>query len=107
MYKRQIKIIRDTEEDAEVVPNLMIGFGIDELQAEFIAEIKLRNINKEHILKRLEETDNLAREIERLEDILRDKRKIKDLIIQTLEGVIKKYKAPRRTSCLLYTSRCV
>ncbi len=97
---RAIKIIRDTEEDAEVVPNLMIGFGIDELQAEFIAEIKLRNINKEHILKRLEETDNLAREIERLEDILRDKRKIKDLIIQTLEGVIKKYKAPRRTSII-------
>ena len=95
---RAIAIIRDTEEDAEVIPNLMIGFGIDEMQAEFIAEIKLRNINKEHILKRLKEVEDLENEIDRLEDILASKAKLRNLIIKELEAIIKKYPTQRRTS---------
>ena len=94
---RAISIIRDTEEDAEVIPNLMIGFGIDEAQAEFIAEIKLRNINKEHILKRLKEVSDLENEIDRLEDILGSKAKLRNLIIKELENVIKKYPTKRHT----------
>lgn len=97
---RAIAIIRDTEEDSEVVPNLMIGFGIDELQAEYVAEIKLRNINKEHILKRTRETDELAREIQELEGILADSRKIKNIIIGELREINKKYKTPRRTAII-------
>ena len=95
---RAIAIIRDTEADAEVVPNLMIGFGIDELQAEFIAEIKLRNINKEHILKRLSETTALEDEIEDLEDILGNRRRIQKIIIKELENVIKKFPTQRKTT---------
>ncbi len=95
---RAIAIIRDTESDDEVIPNLMIGFGIDEAQAEFIAEIRLRNINKEHILKRLSETDQLASEIERLEAIFGSKAKILALIVSELEAVIKKYPTSRRTA---------
>ena len=95
---RAIAIIRDTEEDAEVIPNLMIGFGIDEVQAEFIAEIKLRNINKEHILKRLKEVEDLENEIDRLEDVLASKAKLRNLIIKELENIIKKYPTQRRTS---------
>ena len=95
---RAIAIIRDTEEDAEVIPNLMIGFGIDEVQAEFIAEIKLRNINKEHILKRLKEVEDLENEIDRLEDILASKAKLRNLIIKELEAIIKKYPTKRRTA---------
>ena len=95
---RAIAIIRDTEADAEVVPNLMIGFGIDELQAEFIAEIKLRNINKEHILKRLSETTALEDEIEELEDLLASKKKIQKVIIKELENVIKKFPTQRKTT---------
>lgn len=94
---RAIKIIRETEEDAEVVPNLMIGFGIDEQQAEFIADIRLRHINKEYILKRLQETSELEAEIKRLEEIVGSKSKIRNLIVKELEAVIKKYPAPRRT----------
>ena len=94
---RAISIIRDTEEDAEVIPNLMIGFGIDEAQAEFIAEIKLRNINKEHILKRLKEVSDQENEIDRLEDILGSKAKLRNLIIKELENVIKKYPTKRHT----------
>jgi len=94
---RAIAIIRETEEESEVVPNLMIGFGIDEIQAEFVAEIKLRNINKEYILKRVAETSELAAEIEDLEDILASKTRIKNVIIKGLEEVIKKYDAPRKT----------
>ncbi len=94
---RAISIIRDTEEDVEVIPNLMIGFGIDEAQAEFIAEIKLRNINKEHILKRLKEVSDLENEIDRLEDILGSKAKLRNLIIKELENVIKKYPTKRHT----------
>ena len=94
---RAIKIIRETEEESEVVPNLMIGFGIDEIQAEFVAEIKLRNINKEYILKRVAETADLAAEIEDLEDLLASKTRIKNYIIKGLEEIIKKYDTPRKT----------
>ena len=94
---RAIAIIRETEEESEVVPNLMIGFGIDEIQAEFVAEIKLRNINKEYILKRVAETSELAAEIEDLEDILASKTRVRNIIIKGLEEIIKKYDAPRKT----------
>jgi len=97
---RAIAIIRNTEEDAEVIPNLMIGFGIDEVQAEYIAEIKLRNINKEYILKRLEETDDLKKEIERLEGIVKSKSKLQQIIISELNAVEKKYGVPRKTTIL-------
>ena len=95
---RAIRIIRETEEDAEVVPNLMIGFGIDEQQAEFVAEIKLRNINKEHILKRTQETDALAKEIEELKDLVENRNKIKNVIVGELREINKKYKTPRRSA---------
>ncbi|MCI5616118.1 MAG: DNA topoisomerase (ATP-hydrolyzing) subunit A [Clostridia bacterium] len=94
---RAIAIIRDTEEDSEVIPNLMIGFGIDEQQADFIAEIKLRNINKEHILKRLQEVKDLQDEIDRLEDLLSSKAKLQKYIIRELEDIIKKYPTRRHT----------
>ncbi|MBQ6756673.1 MAG: topoisomerase IV [Oscillospiraceae bacterium] len=94
---KAIRIIRETEEDAQVIPNLMIGFGIDEIQAEFVAEIKLRNINKEYILKRLEDIEKLEKEIADLEDILASKRRIKGIIKSDLENVIKKYGEPRKT----------
>ena len=97
---RAIAIIRETEEDAEVIPNLMMGFGIDQEQAEFIAEIKLRNINKEHILNRLKEVDNLEKEIKRLNGILNDPAKIKNVIIDELEKIIKKYPTRRRTAII-------
>ena len=94
---RAIKIIRETEEDAEVIPNLMIGFGIDQVQAEYVAEIKLRNINKEYILKRVAETSALQDEIEDLEDTLAKPSRIRKIIINELEDVKKKYAVPRRT----------
>lgn len=94
---RAIAIIRSTDEESEVVPNLMIGFGIDEIQAEYVAEIKLRNINREYILKRTEETGELEREIADLEDVLVNRRRIKSIIKNELENVIKKYDEPRRT----------
>ena len=94
---KAIKIIRETEAEADVVPNLMIGFGIDEVQAEFVAEIKLRNINKEYILKRVEETSALQDEIEDLEDILARPARVKKIIVTELEDVRKKYAEPRRT----------
>lgn len=94
---KAIKTIRETEEEAEVVPNLMIGFGIDEKQAEYVAEIKLRHINREYILKRTEETDRLSDEIAEMEDILNDPKKIDKVIIGELQDVIKKYAQPRRT----------
>ncbi len=95
---KAIRIIRETESEAEVVPNLMIGFGIDQVQAEFVAEIKLRNINKEHILKRLEETDKLEKEIEDLQDILKKDRRVKDIIIKELKAVADKYGQDRKTT---------
>ena len=94
---KAIKIIRETEAEADVVPNLMIGFGIDQVQAEYVAEIKLRNINKEYILKRVEETSALQDEIEDLEDILARPARVKKIIVTELEDVRKKYAEPRRT----------
>ena len=94
---RAIQIIRDTEEDAEVVPNLMIGFGIDQVQAEYVADIRLRNINKEYILKRTQEVDALEEEIADLEDTVNSPKRIRSIIIGELEEVKKKYAAPRRT----------
>ncbi len=94
---KAIKIIRETELESDVVPNLMIGFGIDETQAEFVAEIKLRNINREYILKRTQETESLEKDIEDLEDIVNSKARIRKIIISELEEVIKKYAEPRRT----------
>ncbi len=94
---RAIAIIRETEAEADVVPNLMIGFGIDEVQADFVAEIKLRNINREYILKRVAETEELAKDIADLEDILGSKRRIRAIIADELKAVMKKYPSPRRT----------
>ena len=94
---KAIRIIRETEEEAEVIPNLMIGFGIDQVQAEYVAEIKLRNINKEYILKRVAETSALQDEIEDLEDTLAKPGRIRKIIINELEDVKKKYAMPRRT----------
>ena len=95
---KAIKIIRETEEDAEVIPNLMIGFGIDQIQAEFVAEIKLRNINKEYILKKTQETDALRDEIDDLEDMLGNPKRVKKIIVDELNEVAKKYGEPRRTT---------
>lgn len=94
---KAIKIIRETAEESEVVPNLMIGFGIDEVQAEYVAEIKLRHINKEYILKRLEEINDLKNDISDMEDTLESPRRIKNIIISDLKDVIEKYGQPRRT----------
>ena len=97
---KAIRIIRETEEEADVIPNLMIGFGIDQIQAEFVAEIRLRNINKEYILKRVNETSALQDEIEDLEDLLASPRRIKKVIVDELNDVVKKYGEPRRTSII-------
>ena len=94
---RAIKIIRDTEEDAEVIPNLMIGFGIDQVQAEYVADIRLRNINKEYILKRTQEVDALQDEIADLEDTVNSPKRVRKLIVDELTEVKKKYAVPRRT----------
>lgn len=94
---KAIKIIRETEDDAEVVPNLMIGFGIDETQAEYVADIKLRNINKGYILKRIEEIDSLKEEIADMEDILSSERRVKQIIISELGDIAKKYGKLRKT----------
>ncbi len=97
---KAIRIIRETESDAEVVPNLMIGFGIDKFQAEFVAEIKLRNINKEYILKRTQEVDSLEAEIAELEDTLRNEKKIRNIIVKELDAVADKYGKDRKTGIL-------
>ena len=97
---KAIQIIRETEKEADVVPNLMIGFGIDQVQAEYVAEIKLRNINREYILKRVEETASLESEIEDLEDTLARPSRIRKIIVSELEEVRKKYAEPRRTGIL-------
>ena len=99
---KAIAIIRETELEAEVVPNLMIGFGIDQVQAEFVAEIKLRNINKEYILKRTAETGDLEREIQELEETLNSDRRIRSIIIGELEQVSKKFGQPRRTELVYH-----
>lgn len=98
---KAVKIVRETDEEKEVVPNLMIGFGIDEIQAEYVAEIKLRHLNREYILKRTEEVDSLEEDIERLEGILKSRSKIKSIIIDELKNVSKTYGIDRKS--LLYT----
>ena len=95
---KAIKIIRETEKEADVVPNLMIGFGIDQIQAEYVAEIKLRNINKEYILKRVNETAALQDEIADLEDTLNSPRRLKQILVDELTEAARKYGEPRRTS---------
>jgi DNA gyrase subunit A len=97
---KAIRLIRETEEDAMVIPNLMEGFEVDQLQAEFIAEIKLRNLNKEYILNRVSEIDKLQKEIAQLKDIYGNDKKIKKIIVKQLEEVSKKYGQPRRTEIL-------
>ena len=94
---RAIAIIRETELEADVVPNLMLGFGIDQVQAEFVAEIRLRNINREYILKRTAETSELERDIEELESVLNNRRKLKNIIIDELKQISKRYGSPRKT----------
>ena len=94
---KAIKIVRNTVEESEVVPNLMIGFGIDQIQAEYVAEIKLRHLNREYILKRLTDIDELTKRIEELKDILGSKAKIKKIIVTELKEVIKKYGQERRS----------
>ena len=94
---RAIAIVRETEDEKEVVPNLMIGFGIDEIQAEYVAEIRLRQLNRNYILKRIEEKEQLIAEIAELEAILKSESKIRKIIIRELENVIKKYAKPRKS----------
>ena len=94
---KAIKIIRNTEEETEVVPNLMIGFKIDKIQAEYVAEIKLRHLNKEYILKRLQDIEKLEAAIKDLNDILNTPKRIKQIIIAELKEIIKKYSKPRKT----------
>ena len=100
---KAVKIVRETEEEVEVIPNLMIGFGIDEVQAEYVAEIKLRHLNREYILKRTEEIESLTSEIAEMEDTLKSPRKVDTIIVNQLRAIAKEYGAPRKT-CLLYTS---
>ena len=97
---KAIKIIRDTEKDDDVVPNLMKGFDIDEIQADFIADIKLRNLNKEHILKRLQDVDDLNDELDRLDAIVKDEGEIKKIIIDELKEISKKYGQERKTEII-------
>lgn len=97
---KAVKIVRETEAESEVVPNLMIGFGIDQVQAEYVAEIKLRHLNREYILKRTQEIEGLEAEIARLHEILQDAKKVKALIIEELKEVKKKYGAPRKSEVL-------
>ena len=97
---KAIRIIRETELESEVVPNLMIGFGIDEIQANYVAEIKLRNINKEYILKQTKAIDNLEEEIEDLRSTLNSHRKLQNVIIKELQAVADKYGKPRKTEII-------
>ncbi|MGN0550760.1 MAG: DNA gyrase subunit A [Acutalibacteraceae bacterium] len=100
---KAVKIVRETAEESEVVPNLMIGFGIDEIQAEYVAEIKLRHLNREYILKRTEEIESLEKDIAELESILSSKTKVKNIIISELKTVAEKYGQPRKSE-LIYAS---
>lgn len=99
---KAVRIVRETEEENEVVPNLMIGFGIDEIQAEYVAEIKLRHLNREYILKRTQEIESLEKEIEELEAVLASKSRVKTIIINELREIIEKYGQPRK-SILIYS----
>lgn len=94
---KAIKIVRETEEEINVVPNLMTGFGIDEIQAEYVAEIKLRHLNREYILNRTKEIDSLREEIADMEETLKNPKKIKSIIVKELKETAKKYGQPRRT----------
>ena len=94
---KAIKIVRETDEEAQVVPNLMIGFGIDKIQAEYVAEIKLRHLNREYILKRLDDIEDLKNSIADMEDILASRTRIKNIIVSELKDVIKKYGKDRKT----------
>lgn len=94
---KAIRIVRETVEETDVVPNLMIGFGIDEIQAEYVAEIKLRHLNREYILKRTQEIDQLKQEIAELEETIADPKKMKKIIIAELKETAKKYGQPRKT----------
>ena len=100
---KAIRIVRETDEEAEVVPNLMIGFGIDEIQAEYVAEIKLRHLNREYILKRTEEIDKLRQAIEEMEAVLGSAAKVRAIIVSELREISKKYGQPRKTR-LLYAA---
>ena len=100
---KAIAIVRETEEEAEVVPNLMIGFGIDKIQAEYVAEIKLRHLNREYILKRTEEIEQLKKTVEELEAILRDAKRVRALIIKELTEIAEKHGRPRKTEILYAT----
>lgn len=97
---KAIKIVRETEEEAEVVPNLMIGFSIDQTQAEYVAEIKLRHLNREYILNRLKDVTDLTDEIAKLQEVLGSERKIKLIIIDELKKVAEKYGMPRKTEII-------
>ena len=97
---KNVKIVRETESESEVVPNLMIGFGIDEIQAVYVAEIKLRHLNREYILKRIKDIEQLENEIVELEAILSSKNKMKKIIIKELEQVTKKYDNGRKSEIL-------
>ncbi|HBQ46785.1 MAG TPA: topoisomerase IV, partial [Ruminococcaceae bacterium] len=98
---KAVAIVRRTEEESEVVPNLMIGFGIDRVQAEYVAEIKLRHLNREYILKRTQEVAKLEKEIGNLRKILGSDAEIRKIILSELEAVARKYGKPRR-SMLIY-----
>ena len=97
---KAIKIVRETEEEAEVVPNLMIGFGIDQIQAEYVAEIKLRHLNREYILKRLNDVEDLKKQIEDMEDILSSKARVKRIIVDELKAIVDKYGKDRRSEII-------
>ncbi len=98
---KAIKIVRETDEEVEVVPNLMIGFGIDKIQAEYVAEIKLRHLNREYILKRTKDIENLENEIAELDEILKSKARIKTIIVKELKEIAQKYGQPRK-SIIIY-----
>lgn len=98
---KAVKIIRETDEESEVVPNLMIGFGIDEIQAEYVAEIKLRHLNREYILKRTKDLEDLEKEIAELDEILKSKARIKTIIVKELKSIAEKYGQPRK-SIIIY-----
>lgn len=100
---KAIRIVRETDEEAEVVPNLMIGFGIDQTQAEYVAEIKLRHLNREYIMKRLDDVTDLEKTVAELEEILSSKNRIRRILIDELQAVAKKYGQPRRTQLMYAT----
>ncbi len=97
---KAIKIVRETEEEVEVVPNLMIGFGIDKIQAEYVAEIKLRHLNREYIMKRLQDVKDLEDAIKDMNDILNSKSRVKKIIIAELKDVMQKYGQPRKSEII-------